>query len=196
MLRISVGKKRGKVTKKVKKHTSKAEWLETALSVLEKEGADGVKIERLAKVLKTSRSGFYWHFQDRAELLGEMLEYWRREYTEVVFKRFVDTDMKPEETLYEAMKMIVEHKLNRLEIHMRAWSDNDPEVAKVLKKIYQQRLDFLKGLFSALGFTGCDLEMRAQLWLCYATHGSSMFDTYPCEKGEDPIKVRHTILTS
>jgi AcrR family transcriptional regulator len=179
-----------------RKHTSKAEWLDAALSVLEHEGIDGVKIERLAKELKTSRSGFYWHFQDRAELLAEMLEYWRREYSEVVFKRFMNTEMKPDEVLYEVTQMIVEHKLNRLEIHMRAWADNDPDAAKVVKNIYQQRLDFLRDLFSAMGFTGCDLEMRARLWLCYATHGSSMFEAFPCEQGEDPIKVRHTILTS
>ena len=183
-----------KTTKR--KHTSKAEWLEAALSVLENEGIDGVKIERLAKYLKTSRSGFYWHFQDRAELLAEMLEYWRLEYTVVVFKRFESTEMKPEDILYEAMWMIEKNKLNRLEIHIRAWSDNDPEAEKVVKDIYQQRLKFLRGLFSAMGFTGCDLEMRARLWLCYATHGNSMFDTFLCEKGEDPIKVRHTILTS
>ncbi len=183
-----------KITKQ--KRTSKAEWLEAALAALENEGIDGVKIERLAKDLKISRSGFYWHFQDRSELLTEMLEYWRREYTEVVFKRFLNTEMEPDETLYAVMQMIVEHRLNRLEIHMRAWADNDPDAAKVVKNIYQQRLEFLKGLFSAMGFTGCDLEMRAQLWLCYATHGSSMFDAFPCDKGEDPIKVRHTILTS
>ena len=51
-----------------KNRISKAEWLEAAMSVLETEGINAVKIERLAKVLKTSRSGFYWHFQDRSAL--------------------------------------------------------------------------------------------------------------------------------
>ena len=179
-----------------KKRTSKTEWLETALSVFEGEGLAAVKIERLAKELKTSRSGFYWHFQDRDELLRDMLEYWRREYTEVVIKNFKQQDMGAKEALYHVMQMIDEHKLNRFEVHMRAWADNDPAVEKIVTDIYQERFIFIRELFIKMGFTGCDLEMRARLWLCYATHGNSMFPVDTCVEGEDLIKIRHAILTS
>ena len=70
------------------KRISKAEWLEQGLEILEKEGIDAVKIERLAKALSTSRSGFYWHFLDRNNLLQEILNYWQYEYTEVVITKY------------------------------------------------------------------------------------------------------------
>ena len=66
------------------KRTSKAEWFETALRVLGDEGIEGVRVERLARDLGTSRSGFYWHFKDRRDLELQLLEYWAHEYTEVV----------------------------------------------------------------------------------------------------------------
>jgi AcrR family transcriptional regulator len=175
--------------------TSKSEWLEAALSLFEREGLGAVKIERMAKELKTSRSGFYWHFQDRNELLRDMLEYWRLEYTEVVIKDFKQHDMGAKEALYHVMQMINEHKLNRFEIHMRAWADNDPAVEKIVMEIYQERFVFIRQLFNSMGFTGCDLEMRARLWLCYATHGNSMFPEDTCAEGEDLIKIQHAILT-
>ena len=177
------------------KRTSKAEWLEKALTIFECEGVDAVKIERLAKELKTSRSGFYWHFRDRDELLEEMLEYWRQEYTLVVFKKFQDVQMAPEEKLLQAMTMVEENQLNRLEIHMRAWADTDPNVEKKVKEIYRQRLDFIRQVFIEMGFSGCDMEMRARLLLCHLTHSNSMFETSPCDKSEDPIKIRHEIVT-
>jgi AcrR family transcriptional regulator len=179
-----------------KKRTSKSEWLETALALFERAGLGAVKIDRLAKELKTSRSGFYWHFQDRDELLRDMLEYWRLEYTEVVIKNFNQLDMGAKEALYHVMQMIDEHKLNRFEVHMRAWADNDPEVKKVVMEIYQQRFGFIRSLFSDMGFTGCDLEMRTRLWLCYAIHGNSIFTIDICDEGDDLIKIRHAILTS
>lgn len=37
-----------------KKRTSKAGWLEAALSILEREGIDAVKVERIAQELNTS----------------------------------------------------------------------------------------------------------------------------------------------
>jgi AcrR family transcriptional regulator len=149
----------------------------------------------LARELKTSRSGFYWHFRDRNELLEEMIEYWRQEYTLVVFKKFQDVQMAPREKLFQAMTMIEENQLNRFEIHMRAWADTDPEVEKTVKEIYRQRLEFIRQIFLDMGFSGCDMEMRARLLLCHLTHGSSMFDISPCDKTEDPLKVRHEILT-
>ena len=65
-----------------------------------------------------------------------------------------------------------------------------------MKDVYKQRFEFIRSLFSDLGFSGCELEMRARLWLCYATHGKSMFTEGSCDEGEDMIKIRHAILTS
>ena len=180
----------------MKKRTSKAEWLEAALSVLEGEGVTAVKVERLAKGLNTSRSGFYWHFQDRAELLKEMLAYWRTEYTETVIKNGKQLDVAPEKRLYMVMEMIEKHALDRYEVHMRAWADHDPEAEAVLTDVYRQRFEYIRSIFSEMGFSGCDLEMRTRLWLCYATHGKSMFKQDSCDEGEDLIKIRHAILTS
>ena len=178
-----------------RKRTSKAEWLECALATLENEGINAVKIERLANELKTSRSGFYWHFQDRAELLKEMLSYWRTEYTETVIKNGKQLDMAPDKRLYTIMEMIEKHALDRYEVHMRAWADHDSQAAEVLADVYQQRLEFIRSVFSEMGFSGCDLEMRTRLWLCYAVHGNSMFPESSCDEGDDLIKIRHAILT-
>ena len=170
-----------------KKHTSRFEWLEAALFVLEREGVDAVKVDRLAKDLKISRSGFYWHFQDRADLLKEVLAYWRKEFTETVIKNGKRLDMTPKEMLYTVMEMIEKHALDRYEVHMRAWADHDSEAAEVLKDVYRQRFEFIRSIFSEMGFSDCDLEMRSRMWLCYAIHGKSMFLHSSCGEGEDLI---------
>ena len=179
-----------------RKHTRKTEWLEAAMSVLERKGANAVKIGLLAKDLNTSRSVFYWHFRDRAELLKEMLAYWRTEYTETVIKNGKQLDLPPAERLYTVMHMIEKHALDRYETHMSAWADYEPEVAAVVADVYRQRFEFIRSIFSEMGFSGCDLEMRTRLWLCYAINGKSMFLEDSCEENEDLIKARHAILTS
>lgn len=183
-----------KLTKK--KRTSKYEWVEAALVVLEREGVDGIKIDRLARNLKIAKSGFYWHFQDRAKLLKEVLSYWRTEYTEVVINNGKQLDLPPEELLYAVMKMIEEHALDRYETHMKAWAGHDPEAAAVMADVYQQRFEFIRSIFSDMGFSGCDLDMRTRLWLCYAMNGKSMLLENSCDEGEDLIKIRHVILTN
>jgi AcrR family transcriptional regulator len=179
-----------------KKRTSKAEWLEKALEVLEVEGISGVKIDRLAKQLETSRSGFYWHFKDRQDLLNNLLEYWKHEYTEVV----VDSgghqaNLPPYKRMLQIMKMIEQHDLDRYEVPIRAWADHDPEAAKVVKEVYAIRFIFIKNIFAEMGFSGADLDMRVRLWLCYATNGKAMFGKASRTKQTQMLKLCHQILT-
>src|SRR5882762_1617691 len=63
-------------------------WLETARQALIEEGTIGVEINKLAKRLGSSRSGFYWFFKDRAQLLEELLAYWERTST-VLFENIL-----------------------------------------------------------------------------------------------------------
>ena len=64
-----------------RKRTTKADWFEAALRVLRTEGHSSVRVERLARDLDISKSGFYWHFRDRRDLELQLLDYWAHEYT-------------------------------------------------------------------------------------------------------------------
>ena len=178
------------------KRTSKAEWLEKALEVLETDGVSGVKVDRLAKLLETSRSGFYWHFKDRRDLLLNLLEYWKHEYTEVVIADGGhEADLPPRERMLHIMKMIEHYDLDRFEIPIRAWADHDPTAAEVVKNVYSMRFKFIKSIFAEMGFKGADLDMRTRLWLCYAIHGKAMFGKASRTKQAEMLKLCHQVLT-
>ena len=160
---------------KSRKRISKADWLEKALDVLKNESIDEVKIDRLAKELKVSRSGFYWHFKNRQDLIRSMIEYWEDEFTSVVTTNIKIHNEKPKKRLYRTMKMILENDLTRLEVPIRASAEKDPVAMELVNRVYQKRLDFLRSIFSDLGFEGEDLEMRTHLFVCYHTWEESMF---------------------
>jgi len=46
-----------------------------ALDTLISEGVENVKILLLSAKLETARSSFYWHFENREDLLDTLLEY-------------------------------------------------------------------------------------------------------------------------
>ncbi len=179
---------------KIKKRVSKADWLEKALDILEKDGIDAVKIERLAKELKVSRSGFYWHFKDRKLLIKAMAEYWEEEFTAVVTANRNLLEGKPEERLYNIMKEVLENDLARLELPMRAAAEKDSNVWATVNSAYQMRLNFLRPIFSELGFEGEDLEMRVHLFLCYQTWEGVMFRSLSQERRSKWLKLRVELL--
>ena len=53
---------------------SKADWTESALLALARDGLTGVAVEPLARRLSATKGSFYWHFANRAELIAATLE--------------------------------------------------------------------------------------------------------------------------
>lgn len=174
---------------------TKSEWLSRALDILESSGIDAVRIEELARQLGVAKSGFYWHFKDRADLLRQMLNFWVDEYTSVVTANRALKDQPPQKRLENLMRVIRDYELNRLEAAMVVWAGADPDVQKVLDDVYQKRLAFVRSLFSEMGFTASDLEMRTYLLLGYMTSEHALCRHMSDAKWNKLLKLRMALLT-
>jgi AcrR family transcriptional regulator len=177
------------------KRVSKDEWLARALEILAVEGVQGIRIERLARDLKISKSGFYWHFRDRQELLNQVLEYWAYEFTEVVIQYQDLLNAEPESRLDQISSMIRKHNLTKFDLSIRAWAEHDEMAAKKVAQVYQNRLGFLRETFRELGFKGDELEMRTFLFVCYHSWEMSMYGGQSEPKLARLQKLRMKLLT-
>jgi len=157
------------------KRISKRQWLDKALNILEQSGIEAVKIDRLAKELNVSRSGFYYHFKDRQDLLQHVLDFWTNEYTGVVTSDLSLKEIKADERLLAIMKMIKEKNLTKYDLALNLWARNDPQASEALKIVVAMRLDYLREIFRELGISGDELEMRTKLFVCYQSWESTMF---------------------
>lgn len=180
--------------KKPRTRVKKSDWLEKALEVLESDRTDEVKIERLGRELRVSRSGFYWHFENRQDLIRAMIEYWGEEFTSVVTSNSKIINSAPRERLYRTMKMILEHDLARFDLPMRASAEKDPVAMDLVNRVYQMRLDFIRSTFSEMGFEGKDLEMRTHLFVCYHSWERTMFGKLSKSKRSKWLKMRCELL--
>jgi AcrR family transcriptional regulator len=180
---------------KKQKRVTKSEWLSMALEVFEKSGIDAVRIEELARLFGIAKSGFYWHFKDRSDLLNQMLEYWTHEYTEVVIENQDIQGQPPEKRLEFLLRLVKEYELNRLEASMIVWAGSDPKVKKVLDDVYEKRLTFVRNFFSELGFKGNELEMRSQLLTGYMISEHSLSKSQPDTNWESQLELIIELLT-
>ena len=177
------------------KRVSKDKWLATALKALASGGITDVRIDKLARDLGVARSGFYWHFKDRRELLADMLDYWAHEYTEVVTANKALSEGPAINRLENVMRMVRDFKLNRFEAAIFIWSQSDPIARKTFDRVYSKRLDFIRNIFAELGFKGDDLEMRAQLFMGYLAWEYTNFSPQLKAKSDRLLKLRLGLLT-
>jgi len=176
------------------KRVSKDEWLIKALDALASCGVEAVKIERLAKELGISRSGFYWHFKNRQDLLDHLLDYWVREYTGIVTDNPEVIKLDPKKRLLTTMEMIRDKHLTKFDLAMTSWARSESKIRKVVNKVVKMRLDYLRTIFAELGLKGDELEMRTRLFVCYHSWEDTMFPDLSDQKHSKLLKLRYQYL--
>ena len=165
-----------------RKRTSKAEWFEAALKVLGEEGIDGVRVERLARDLGTSRSGFYWHFKDRRDLELQLLEYWAHEFTEVLSENPELLLVEPRKRIGHIADLVMEHDLSGYDLAFFAWAEHDPEVAARVADVVRVRLDYVGRALSELGIPADEVDFRRRMFVCYMAWESKMYPEVSARK--------------
>jgi len=170
-------------------------WLIRALEVLLHEGVQGVRVERLARDRGVTKGSFYWHFQDREDLLKAILDYWSDRYNAVITEdpEFQQGDAAA--ALLSAMKRVREEGLDKYELAMRAWAAHDAAAARVVRKAYARRKHFIRSCFERIGFRGTEAEIRTRLMLCYMSWEPSMYAQESKSKRLQFLELQHALLT-
>ena len=178
----------------INKRVSKKQWLEEALKVLKSQDVTGVKVGVLANRLNTSRSGFYWHFKDRKDLLKALLNYWENEYTTIATRIPGDLEGSPEQRLLDLMLLIYDRKLAHYDLAMRSWAEHDEMAANAMARVINIRLGYVGSLFAEMGFKGNQLKMRTNLFVCYHSWEQTMLGYESDKKQKQEINLRHELF--
>lgn len=174
---------------------TKNDWLIAALNLLETSGHEGVIIEHLAANMHTAKSSFYWHFKNRGELLNDLLDFWSEEYTEDLIQEVNNLNLDPVKKLYQVMLKIRQLELTKYDLVIRAWAKHDFLAQRAVKRVNKIRMNFIRALFTELGFKGDELEMRTKLFVCYHSFETPMFGKLSQKEWEKLAKRRLKLLT-
>jgi AcrR family transcriptional regulator len=182
--------------KKKSTRLSREDWLAAALEVLYGEGVGKVSIVRIARDLGVTSGSFYWHFKDRNDLLQGLLGFWVRSQTATIFEKVEQFEGTPSDRLFKLMEMLTLGEEGRYEVAVRAWAGFDDMAAQVVRGTDKRRIEWLRGTFRELGFSGNEAEMRARLFVYYQLAEPSILWREPKNKRREIIKLRHRLLTS
>lgn len=143
---------------------SKELWLEAAYQLLVEGGIDNVRILSLAKMLKLSRTSFYWFFKDREALLDALLLLWQEKNTSALLGQ----SQLHAASLAEATLNLFDCWLNnnlfdsQLEHAIRSWGVQSPTVAQALTESDTMRMEAIKHMFIRHGSEPLVADVRSR----------------------------------
>jgi AcrR family transcriptional regulator len=140
--------------------TPRSKWIEEGLSALAAGGPDAVRIDPLAKALGVTRGGFYWHFENRAALLEEMLDAWERTSIDEAIERVEGKGGDARAKLRHLFSLASSPELLKIDLAVRDWARRDEAVAKRLRRVDNRRMDYMRSLFGAFCPDEDEVEVR------------------------------------
>jgi AcrR family transcriptional regulator len=137
-------------------------WILAAFARLSAEGIDAVRIEVLARELRVSKGSFYWHFQDREELVEKMLARWESEefgWLDSIsaaghgpaarWARFVERYSEPDRA--------------RLLVGIHSWARRDAAVAARITALEARRARFIAEVLVDIGLPHAAADSWSEL---------------------------------
>lgn len=115
-------------------------WLKAGLEVLATQGANSVRIDRIAGLVGLTKGSFHHHFDGAAGYKTALLARYEEQATEAIQRATSATARLPPEdalaSLWDSLEATFDH---RLEVAIRVWAFQDHEA-----RATQQRIDELR----------------------------------------------------
>ena len=125
------------------------DWVAAALEVLVNDGIGAVKILPLAKKLGVTRGSFYWHFENHEALLNRLLEVWEETNSGTIIAAATrEGGIIEQYTALMRCWLSMERFDPHLEVAVRHWGRNNPELWERLRAADERRIDAFVAMLS------------------------------------------------
>lgn len=146
---------------KIMARLSKADWLQEGFKILQEFAQNKLRILYLCERLRVTRGSFYHHFSSIEDYISSLMQQWEKENTIALIQA-------SEQAATPAQKMEILNELvakidQSIEAAIRSWGFYNEVVGSHLKKVDEQRIGYLQGLFEKMGFSTQEALYRAKI---------------------------------
>jgi AcrR family transcriptional regulator len=168
------------------------DWIEAAIEVMVDSSVEQVRVESLARELGVSKGSFYWHFENREELLEAVLERWRHDTTLGVQERLKRKEPSASKRLLLFLRLPLRStratRSADLELAILGWARRSRRAEMVVAEVDRMRIAHAASLFEEIGHGRESAELRAHM--VYA------FIRYIAQRRDLDVKERFDMTTA
>lgn len=142
----------------------RSEWVRAGIETLSSKGLEAVRVEVLARQLNISKGSFYWHFKDRQDLLGAIVDEWEAHQSD--WNTEGEGLANPVERWARLFELFSRPAYARLETAISSWARQDESVALRVAAADRKRISYLSRVFREIGFTSGQASEWANAAMC------------------------------
>ena len=160
-----MGKTMAKCATKAAKTSSRLsvdDWIDAAMDILAKDGANQIRIDRLCQHLRVTKGSFYWHFEDIESFRLELAKRWFSD------RRIPDgfklgPETTPRANVETALRAFMNPRFRTLSREMRNWSSSNKTLASFRDNADSKVFELLRDALKDMGFNAGEADMRAKI---------------------------------
>ncbi len=137
------------------------DWYREALGVLGEQGSEALTIAVMCERLQITKGSFYHHFGSMAGFVRGLLQYWEREHNERLIA-LSEAQADPHQRILALTDIGLELP-HASEGAIRAWGRSNPDIAAVVDRVDQRRVQHIADAVAALGADRNRAQLLAHL---------------------------------
>jgi AcrR family transcriptional regulator len=139
-----------------------------------RKGRIQIRIYQLVKALGVTEGSFYWHFENRADFLSSLVDYWARSSTAVVVETVDQVHGNARTRLHALIDKVARDDLGAHDAVMWALAIQEPVVAPAIRRVYERRVEYVRSLFAEMGLRGRELDLRTRSFTAFMSMESRL----------------------
>ena len=140
------------------------DWLQKALEIFVEEGIDSIRITRLADDLGVTRGSFYWHFQNREDLINSLVSFWKDKNTAAITGSVAQAASLADGILRFFETCIDGSQFDpRLDLALREWARRSTAIRELLDGEDETRIEALRQFYLRFDYPMPQALIRARV---------------------------------
>jgi len=152
------------VTSPERNQLQRFDWLLKALEIFVEEGIDSIRITRLADDLGVTRGSFYWHFQNREDLIDSLVSFWKDKNTAAITGS-VDEATSLASGIFRFFETCIDSSQfdPRLDLALREWARRSTAIRELLDGEDEARIEALRQFYLRFDYPMPQALIRARV---------------------------------
>ncbi len=141
----------------------KEDWINLGHRLFTEQGASGINVERMAKVLKVNKSSFYWHFKTKNEFIRQLIMFWKDKETDRIIN--LTKGKKTGLEKFKAMIPLIYKQDPFLDFifYLKRYARDNKETQVIIDNINKMRIDYTIAILYEMGYTKKEAKIKADV---------------------------------